>query len=45
MAADVVIDHPNRETAAARVTRGAVVALLLVSAALMIVVSAGGWEA
>ena len=44
MAADVVIDHPNRETAAARVTRGAVVALLLVSAALMIVVSVGGWE-
>ena len=43
MAADVVIDHPNRETAAARVTRGAVVALLLVSAALMIVVSVGGW--
>src|SRR3954465_4785969 len=45
MAADVVIDHPNRETAAARVTRAAVVVLLLVSAALMIVVSAGGWEA
>src|SRR3954465_11244823 len=45
MAADVVIDHPNRETAAARVTRAAVVVLLLVSAALMIVVSAGGWAA
>jgi hypothetical protein len=44
MAADVVIDHPNRETAAARVTRAAVVALLLLSAALMIVVSAGGWD-
>jgi hypothetical protein len=45
MGAGVVIEHPNRETTAARATRAAVVVLLLASAALMIVVSAGGWDA
>jgi hypothetical protein len=45
MAADVVVEHPNRETAAARTTRAIVVGLVLVAAALMIVVSAGGWDA
>jgi hypothetical protein len=45
MGAGVVIEHPNREPAAARATRAAVVVLLLASAALMTAVSAGGWEA
>ncbi|HWT22391.1 MAG TPA: hypothetical protein VN213_02680 [Solirubrobacteraceae bacterium] len=45
MAAGVVIEHPNRETAAARGTRAAILVVLLVSAALMILVSVGGWEA
>jgi hypothetical protein len=44
MAPDVVMEHPNRATTAARATRAVVVVLLLVSAALMIVVSVGGWE-
>jgi len=41
---DVVIEHPNRETRRARVTRAAVVALLLVSALLVGVVAAAGWD-
>ena len=42
MAADVVIEHPNRETTAARGTRAAVLVVLLASAALMVAVSVGG---
>jgi hypothetical protein len=46
MAADpVVIDHPNRRKAASKVTRALVAALLLVSAALILVVTVGGWDA
>ncbi|CAB4918130.1 unannotated protein [freshwater metagenome] len=41
----VVIDHPNRETDASRLTRAAVVALLLISAALICAVLVGGWSA
>ena len=45
MAADeVVIDHPNRRRAASRVTRVLVVMLLLVSAALVAIVTIGGWD-
>jgi hypothetical protein len=44
VAADVVIEHPNRETTAARGTRAAVVVVLLASAALMVAVSVGGWD-
>ncbi len=40
-----VIEHPNREKAASKVTKAIVVVLLLVSAALMIIVSIGGWAA
>jgi hypothetical protein len=40
-----VIDHPNREKAASKVTRAIVVALLLVTVALLIVVTVGGWDA
>ena len=45
MAADaVVIDHPNRHRAASRITQVLVVILLLVSAALIAVVTIGGWD-
>ncbi|CAB4863134.1 unannotated protein [freshwater metagenome] len=43
--AGVVIEHPNRETDASRITRFAVCALLLASAALIAVVLIGGWDA
>ena len=43
--ADVAIDHPNREKAASKVTRAIVILLLLASAFLMIVISAGAWDA
>jgi hypothetical protein len=39
----VVIEHPNRETAEARSTKTIVVALLVVSAAIMAIVTLGGW--
>ena len=41
----VVIEHPNREKAESRATKTLVVALLLVSAAIMAIVTAGGWDA
>lgn len=45
-AADVVVvEHPNRAKAASRATKAVVVALLLVSAALVALVTVGGWEA
>ncbi len=40
----VVIEHPNRDKAESRATKTAVVGLLLVSAALMALVTAGGWD-
>jgi hypothetical protein len=43
--ADVAIEHPNREKAASKVTRAIVILLLLASAVLMIVISAGAWDA
>jgi lysylphosphatidylglycerol synthetase-like protein (DUF2156 family) len=39
-----VIEHPNRDKAESRATKTAVVALLLVSAALMAIVTIGGWD-
>jgi hypothetical protein len=44
MAAGVVIEHPNRASAAARGTRAAVIGLLLVSAVLVVVITLGGWD-
>jgi hypothetical protein len=41
---DVVIEHPNRESAASRTTKAIVVALLLVTAALVTIVTVGGWD-
>ena len=41
---DVVIEHPNRDKAASKVTKAIVVLLLLVSAAMVLIVTFGGWE-
>ena len=45
MANDVVIEHPNRGKAASKATRLMVVVLLLVSVALFLIVTIGGWSA
>jgi hypothetical protein len=42
---DVIIEHPNREKASVKATKAIVIALLLISAALMTIVAIGGWEA
>ena len=42
--AEVRIEHPNRGKAASKVTRAVVVVLLLVSAALVAIVTIGGWD-
>ena len=42
---DVVLEHPNRDKAASKVTRAIVVVLLLASALVLIVISAGAWDA
>jgi presenilin-like A22 family membrane protease len=45
MAADApVVEHPNRRKAASKVTKVLVVALLLVSAVLVAIVTVGGWD-
>src|SRR3954467_13525518 len=40
-----VIEHPNRETSASKATKAIVVGLLLVTAALLVIVTIGGWDA
>jgi len=40
-----IIEHPNRDKASSKVTRAIVVVLLLVSAALVAIISVGGWAA
>jgi hypothetical protein len=42
---EVRIDHPNREKAASKATKAVVILLLLVSAALVAIVTIGGWDA
>jgi presenilin-like A22 family membrane protease len=42
---DVVLEYPNREKASSKATKAVVVLLTLVSAALMAIVTVGGWEA
>ncbi|HEY7891637.1 MAG TPA: hypothetical protein VIC05_05450 [Solirubrobacteraceae bacterium] len=42
--ADVIITHPNRSKPVVRSTRVAVVVLLLVSAAMVLVITIGGWK-
>ncbi|MEY2512760.1 MAG: hypothetical protein QOJ89_118 [bacterium] len=39
-----VIEHPNRDKASSRSTKALVVGLLLVTAALMAIATAGGWS-
>jgi hypothetical protein len=40
----VIITHPNRDKAVVQATRATVVLLLLVSAALVLIVTVGGWK-
>jgi hypothetical protein len=39
-----VVEHPNRETAAAKLTRGLVILLLLASAFVVGLITIGGWS-
>jgi hypothetical protein len=41
----VIIEHPNRRKASSKLTRAFVVLLLLVSAALVAIITVGGWDA
>jgi hypothetical protein len=42
--ADTVLVHPNRDKASSQTLRGIVFILLVVSAALILIVTLGGWE-
>ena len=42
---DIVLEYPNREKASSKSVKAVVVLLILVSAALMTIVTVGGWEA
>jgi hypothetical protein len=42
---EVRIEHPNREKATSKATKAVVIALLLLSAALVAIVTVGGWDA
>ena len=42
--ADVVVEHPNREKVESKATRVAVILLLVASAALIAIITAGGWS-
>ena len=42
---DAVIEHPNRAKAASKLTKALIVLLLLASAALVAIVTIGGWDA
>jgi protein-S-isoprenylcysteine O-methyltransferase Ste14 len=42
---EVRIEHPNRAKAASKATKAVVILLLLVSAALVAIVTIGGWDA
>ena len=41
---DIVIEHPNRDKAGSKLTKLIVIVLLLGSAALLLILSIGGWE-
>ena len=45
MAEAVVIEHPNRRKPASQLARLLVIALLIISAAVVLIVAVGGWEA
>ena len=40
----VIVTHPNRGKSVVQATRATVILLLLVSTALILIVTAGGWE-
>ena len=40
----MIIEHPNRKKASSKLTRALVVVLLLVSAALVAIITIGGWD-
>ena len=40
----IIIEHPNRDKAASKAAKATVLLLLLVSVALMLIVTIGGWE-
>src|SRR3712207_1924356 len=42
---NIVLEYPNRDKASSKMTKAIVVLLILVSAALMVIVTVGGWEA
>ena len=42
--ADVQVQHPNRDKASSKATKTAVILLLLVSAVLIALITAGGWS-
>jgi hypothetical protein len=42
---EVIVEHPNRDRASSKATQATVIALLLVSAALVAIVTVGGWSA
>jgi hypothetical protein len=42
---DVVVEHPNRDKAASRAARAVVIGLLLASAVLLALITAGAWDA
>ena len=42
---EVIIEHPNRESGASKLTRVSVVVLLILSALLIAVITFGGWSA
>jgi hypothetical protein len=42
--ADTVLIHPNRDKPEAKATKAAVILLLLVSAALVLIITIGGWS-
>jgi hypothetical protein len=45
VAQNYVLEHPNRDKAASKATRAVVILLLLVSVALFLIVTIGGWNA
>ncbi|MCW2989943.1 MAG: hypothetical protein JWM73_537 [Solirubrobacterales bacterium] len=45
MAQNYVLEHPNRDKAASKATRAVVILILLVSVALFLIVTIGGWSA
>jgi protein-S-isoprenylcysteine O-methyltransferase Ste14 len=44
VAQNYVLEHPNREKASSKATKAIVILLLLVSVALFLIVTIGGWE-